>query len=107
MVDLGNELAYKPEKLPANMKSMHSDIKFRRSNRSADFIKGLSEEESNDRFINHGQLLYTLFSVIEAKEDIELATQKLIFEGVIGSKETEEGVRTLIMKTFSLPEIQE
>lgn len=57
------------------MESMHPDIEFRQSNRSADFIKGLSEKESDDRFINHGQLLHTLFSAIETKEDIESAIQ--------------------------------
>ena len=80
---------------------MHPYIEFRQSNRSADFIKGLSEEESDDRFINHGQLLHTLFSAIETKEDIESAIQKLVFEGVIGSKETEEEIRTLTMNWYS------
>lgn len=60
-IDSGNKLTRKPEKLPVNMESMHPDIEFRQSNRSADFIKGLSEEESDDRFINHGQLLHTYF----------------------------------------------
>ncbi len=50
--------------------------------------------------------MHTLFSAIETKEDIESAIQKLVFEGVIGSKETEEEIRTLTMKAFSLPEVQ-
>ncbi len=89
------------------MESMHPDIEFRQSNRSADFIKGLSEEESDDRFINHGQLLHTLFSAIETKDDIEPAIHHLIFEGIIGSKEAEERIRSLTVKAFSLPEVQE
>ena len=83
------------------MESMHPDIEFRQSNRSADFIKGLSEEESDDRFINHGQLLHTLFSAIETKDDIEPAIHHLIFEGIIGSKEAEERIRSLTVKAFS------
>ena len=106
-IDSGNKLTRKPEKLPVNMESMHPDIEFRQSNRSADFIKGLSEEESDDRFINHGQLLHTLFSAIETKDDIEPAIQHLIFEGIIGSKEAEERIRSLTVKAFSLPEVQE
>ena len=106
-IDSGNKLTRKPEKLPVNMESMHPDIEFRQSNRSADFIKGLSEEESDDRFINHGQLLHTLFSAIETKDDIEPAIQRLIFEGIIGSKEAEERIRSLTVKAFSLPEVQE
>ena len=74
MVDSGNKLTRKPEKLPVSMESMHPDIEF---------------------------------SAIETKEDIESAIQKLVFEGVIGSKETEEEIRTLTMKAFSLPEVQE
>ena len=106
-IDSGNKLTRKPEKLPVNMESMHPDIEFRQSNRSADFIKGLSEEESDDRFINHGQLLHTLFSAIETKDDIEPAIHHLIFEGIIGSKEAEEQIRSLTVKAFSLPEVQE
>lgn len=106
-IDSGNKLTRKPEKLPVNMESMHPDIEFRQSNRSADFIKGLSEEESDDRFINHGQLLHTLFSAIETKDDIEPAIHHLIFEGIIGSKEAEERIRSLTVKAFSLPEVQE
>lgn len=106
-INSGNKLTRKPEKLSVNMESMHPNIEFRQSNRSADFIKGLSEEESDDRFINHGQLLHTLFSAIEIKDDIEPAIQRLIFEGIIGSKEMEEQIRSLTVKALSMPEVQE
>ena len=82
-----NKLTQKPEKLPVQMESMRHDIEFRQSNRSADFIQGIEEEESDDRFINRGRLLHTLFSVIETAEDIEPAIDRLIFEGVIRNEE--------------------
>ena len=40
-----NKLTQKPEKLPIRMESMRHDIEFRQSNRSADFIQGIEEEE--------------------------------------------------------------
>ena len=102
-----NKLTRKAEKLPVRMESMRHEIEFRQSNRSADFIKGIDEEESEDRFINRGRLLHTLFSAIETEEDINTAIDRLIFEGVIGSREMEEEVRKLTQKAFALPEIQD
>ena len=60
-----NRLSQKPVKLPVHMESMLHDIEFRQSNRSADFIAGVDEAESSQRFINRGRLLHTLFSAIE------------------------------------------
>ena len=102
-----NKLTRKPTKRPIQMESMLHPIEFRQSNRSADFIAGISEEESDDRFINRGRLLHTLFSAIETEEDIVPAIDRLIFEGVIGSKEAEEEIRHLTEKAFSLPEVRD
>ena len=77
-----NKLTQKPEKRPIRMESMRHDIEFRQSNRSADFIQGIEEEDSDDRFINRGRLLHTLFSAIETEEDIDSAIDRLVFEGV-------------------------
>ena len=97
----------KPEKLPIRMESMRHDIEFRQSNRSADFIQGIEEEDSDDRFINRGRMLHTLFSVIETAEDIDLAIERLIFEGVIRNDEKEKVAREVATKAFSSPEIQD
>ena len=78
-----NKLTPKAEKLPIQMESMRHDIEFRQSNRSADFIQGIEEEDSDDRFINRGRMLHTLFSAIETADDIDPAIERLIFEGVI------------------------
>ncbi|MDD3037699.1 exodeoxyribonuclease V subunit beta [Bacteroides sp.] len=102
-----NKLTQKPNKLPIHMESMRHDIEFRQSNRSADFIQGIEEDESNDRFINRGRMLHTLFSAIETADDIEPAIERLIFEGVIRDEEKEEMIREVAHKAFSLPEIQE
>lgn len=102
-----NKLTRKSEKLPVSMVSMRHEIEFRQSNRSADFIQGIDEEESKDRFINRGRLLHTLFSAIETEEDIDTAIERLVFEGVIGSRDVEEEIRELTHKAFSMPEIQD
>lgn len=102
-----NRLAQKPDKLPVHMESMRHDIEFRQSNRSADFIQGVNEEESDNRFINRGRLLHTLFSAIETEEDIDNAIDQLVFEGIIGKPETEESIRELTHHAFSLPQVQD
>ena len=89
------------------MESMRHEIEFRQSNRSADFIQGIEEEESDDRFINRGRMLHTLFSAIETAEDIDPAIERLIFEGVIASSEKAEEIREVARKAFSSPEIQD
>ncbi|WP_420186743.1 UvrD-helicase domain-containing protein [Bacteroides pyogenes] len=102
-----NKLTREPEKRPVRMESVRPDIKFRQSNRSADFIQGVEEEESDDRFINRGRMLHTLFSAIATAEDIDGAIDRLVFEGVISSREKEEEIREVARKAFALPEIQE
>ncbi|MDR0892550.1 MAG: UvrD-helicase domain-containing protein [Mediterranea sp.] len=101
-----NKLIQKPTKRPVQMCSMRHDIEFRQSNRSADFIQGIDEEESDSRFINRGRMLHTLFSAIRTADDIEPAIDRLIFEGII--KETNrEAVQAVTAKAFALPEVQD
>lgn len=102
-----NRLVQKSSKLPVHMESMRHDIEFRQSNRSADFIQGVDEEESDSRFINRGRLLHTLFSAIETENDIDSAIDQLVFDGIIGKPETEEEIRELTNRAFSSPQIQD
>lgn len=101
-----NKLVQKPQKLPVQMESMRHDIEFRQSNRSADFIQGIDEEESDSRFINRGRMLHTLFSAIETQDDIDSAIDRLVFEGVIREEEKEEIIHEVVEKAFSMPEVQ-
>lgn len=102
-----NRLAQRAKKCPVGMQSLKHDIEFRQSNRSADFIAGVDEEESEQRFIDRGRLLHTLFSAIRTEADIEEAISKLVFEGVIGRQETEEEIRELTHRAFRLPQVKE
>ncbi|KAA6323782.1 ATP-dependent helicase/nuclease subunit A [termite gut metagenome] len=102
-----NLFLQKPVKKAVKMEVLqHQYIKFRQSNRSADFIRGDDEEAAANLFINRGLLLHTLFSAIKTKTDIEPAIERLIFEGIIGTKEVEADIRATVQKAFSLPEIQ-
>ena len=60
-----NKLTQKPEKLPIRMESMRHDIEFRQSNRSADFIQGIEEEDSDARSIVIKPWDKSMFRVIE------------------------------------------
>jgi ATP-dependent exoDNAse (exonuclease V) beta subunit len=97
----------KPLKRTVKMEIMpYQHIKFRQSNRSADFIRKGDEEWIENPSINRGLLLHTLFSAIKTETDIEPAIEHLIFEGIIGTKEMETDIRATIQKAFSLFEIR-
>ena len=57
--------------------------------------------------IDRGRLLHTLFASIKVLEDIDPAVDRLIAEGVIAEKETEDEIRQLVHQAFSLPEVQD
>lgn len=102
-----NKLTQKQERLPIQMESMRHEISFQQSNRSADFIQGVDEAESDNRFINRGRLLHTLFSAIATEADIEPAIERLLFEGVIGSRETATEIRQITDRAFALPQVKD
>lgn len=102
-----NKLQIQSEKLPIQLKSRRPDLDFRQSNRSADFISGISEEESKERFIERGKLLHTLFSAIETEKDIDNAIAQLVFEGIIESQEKENALREWTHDALSLPQVSD
>lgn len=93
--------------IQVEMQSLVHEVEFKQSNRSADFIAGVSEEESGHRFINRGRLLHTLFSNIDTLDSIEGAISNLVFEGVIGDRRQEEEIRQLVERAFATPEVQD
>ena len=102
-----NKLIRKPDRLPIQMQSLQHDIEFRQSNKSADFIEGIDETESESRFINRGQMMHTLFSTIQSKEDIDSAIDRLIFDGILGDNNDIEGIRKETKEAFDQPEVQD
>ena len=101
-----NRLTRKQAKQEVRMVNTRHDIEFRQSNPSADFIAGVGEEESARRFIHRGSMLHTLFSSIRTEADIEEAISRLVFDGIIGDRETEDEIRKLTRTAFSLPQVK-
>ena len=102
-----NKLVKQPQSQNVEMVSVKPKIQFRQSNRSADFIAGVDEEESPQRFINRGKLLHEVFSAINTKEDIQQSISRLVFEGVIGSQVEEQEIKALTEHALTLPEVQD
>lgn len=102
-----NKLTTHPSSIPVQIESHLHNVEFRQSNRSADFIKGEDVGDDNSQYINMGQLLHTLFSAIETKDDVQPAIERLLFEGIIPDKETEKNIRKTAEKALSHPMVQE
>lgn len=102
-----NVLSATATRLPVSFESLRHDIEFRQSNRSSDFIAGISKEESGRRFMNRGRLLHTLFSAIHTEEDIDPAVSRLVFEGVIGSSEEEQEIRRVARSALAQPAVKD
>ena len=102
-----NKLTKQQQSLDVEMVSVKPKIQFRQSNRSADFIAGVDDEESPQRFINRGKLLHEVFSAIGTKEDVQQAINRLVFEGVIGSQAEEQEIKALVERALTLPEVQD
>ena len=102
-----NKLTKQQQSKDVEMVSVKPKIQFRQSNRSADFIAGVDEEESPQRFINRGKLLHEVFSAIGTKEDVQQAIDRLVFEGVIGSQAEEQEIKALVERALTLPEVQD
>ncbi len=103
-----NKLSQKAERLPVYMLGRrYNNIRFRQSNLSADFIAGMNEAESNQRFLNRGRLLHALFSVIKTEDDIDNAIDRFIFEGIIGEGSNKEEIARYVRNALSLPQVKD
>lgn len=100
-----NKLLVNPEKISLHLESLESNIEFKQSNRSAEFIRG--EEETGEKYIRQGQLLHNLFSVIRTQDDIPSAIERLRFEGIIESAEQEKQIKKLTEWALNHPLVKE
>lgn len=107
--DSTNRLVAVPEAVNVKIESLETEIDFKQSNRSADFIRGDEDEEENLRsqYIRQGQLLHTLFASIDTREDLPSAIERLLFEGVIESAEKAEEIREIAERALSLKEVKD
>lgn len=107
--DSTNRLVAIPEAVNIKIESLETEIDFKQSNRSADFIRGDEDEEENLRsqYIRQGQLLHTLFASIDTREDLPSAIERLLFEGVIESTEKAEEIRKVAERALNLDEVKD
>ncbi|MCF2551129.1 UvrD-helicase domain-containing protein [Bacteroides caecigallinarum] len=107
--DSTNRLVAIPDAVNVKIESLETEIDFKQSNRSADFIRGDEDEEENLRsqYIRQGQLLHTLFASIDTKEDLPSAIERLLFEGVIESAEKAEEIRKVAERALNLDEVKD
>ena len=106
--DSTNRLVAIPEAVNVKIESLETEIDFKQSNRSADFIRGDEDEEENLRsqYIRQGQLLHTLFASIETSDDLPAAIERLLFEGVIESAEKAEEISKVAERALNLDEVK-
>ena len=67
----------------------------------------MDEAESSQRFINRGRFAAYPILCHRNGKDIDNAISQLVFEGVIGRSETEEEIRNLTQRAFSLPQVKD
>ncbi len=107
--DSTNRLVAIPDAVNVKIESLETEIDFKQSNRSADFIRGDEDEEENLRsqYIRQGQLLHTLFASIDTKEDLIAAIERLLFEGVIESTEKAQEIYEIAERALNLDEVKD
>ena len=100
-----NKLNVKPETLCVKMECLDIPIKFKQSNRSAEFIDG--EDDTSGRYIRQGQVMHKLFSMIGTSKDIPVAIERLRMEGIIESDKHAEQTLKLVNWALKHPQAKE
>lgn len=104
-VETSNPLNVKPKSIRVQMESLETNIEFKQSNRSADFIDG--EEDKDEKYIRQGQLLHHLFAMIRTSKDIPSAITRLRMEGIIESEAHEKQVIKQVEWALGHPKVKE
>ena len=84
-----NPLVFHPEPESVSMPLFEQKHTFRQSNRSRDFIRELSGDETPSAhitFIERGKLLHEIFANIRSIEDVRKVVDSFVNQGVIDSK---------------------
>ncbi len=103
-----NPLAIVPESIPVKINGLKTEIEFRQSNLSADFIRGDENEETErNRYIRQGQLLHKVFASIRTEHDLPSALEQLKMEGITTSKEEIVKIEALAKKALDNPLVKD
>ena len=105
--DSQNRLLAHPSAIPLRIESLETDIEFKQSNRSADFIRGEEDENKQGQYIRQGQLLHHVFASIEKESDLPQAFERLRFEGILETEEQEEQVHKLAVWALNHPKVKD
>lgn len=102
-----NPLAVQPENIPVHIESIETEIEFKQSNRSADFIRGEEDDDETGRYIRQGQLLHNLFASIRQEGDLPQAIERLRFEGILESDKQEKQIHKLAQWALGNPKVKD
>lgn len=102
-----NPLAVQPENIPVHIESIETEIEFKQSNRSADFIRGEEDDDETGRYIRQGQLLHNLFASIRQEGDLPQAIERLRFEGILESDKQEKQIQKLAQWALGNPRVKD
>ena len=100
-----NKLNIQPESIAIQMECLNIPIEFKQSNRSADFIEG--EEDMSGKYIRQGQVMHSLFSMIQTPKDVPNAIARLRMEGIIESDAHERQILKLVNWALNHPKVKE
>ena len=111
--EVANVFTVSEEQLPVSIESFASNIDFRQSNRSREFVEEETDDTSeatrqNMEYIKTGNMLHKIFSMIRTIDDVPEVVRQMEFEGVLAdSGTTAEKLKDLIVKRLKTPRIQE
>ena len=92
------------------MKTYASNVEFKQSNKSRDFINDEADDEQAEQqsYIKTGLLLHYLFSNIETADDIDSCLHDMEMEGLFDeSVITPNKLKNMLHKRFSNPKVKE
>ena len=100
-----NPFEKKPELLHQPFVQYKNRITFKQSRELTRFLSNDTEEKKQQRYIAEGELLHLVMSRIEKNCDIERALEQLTIEGLIATVKQYEGIKRLIERRLSNPEV--
>ena len=92
------------------MKTFTSNVEFKQSNKSRDFISDETDDEQAEQqsYIKTGLLLHYLFSNIETADDVDRCLHDMEMEGLFDeSVITPNKLKNMLHKRFSNPKVKE
>ncbi|MCD8030326.1 MAG: UvrD-helicase domain-containing protein [Bacteroides sp.] len=99
-----NKFTQQANALSSRMHSNRPNIRFRQSNRSADFI---SDKPAPHPFLDRKRILHTLLCSIHTLQEADPAIRQMEEEGILGNEHPVEEIRDLLHRSLTLPEAKE